>query len=325
MAVAARPGPSDARVPCPLCGGLIHPIAGRCKHCKADLTTYHAARPAANAPLPALFRAPAAHAGHDARPAHAVEPTVAHAPIAGARDAAQPVLPPRPTAAGHAVPSASGWRSWPILVIIVATLAIVVAALLMVWPARAARDGKRSGQPPPAPERMDTQNPGESAAPPTRQPRPAPVTPPQGAPPQGARPDPWGQAPPPAVVPDPSDADADADADHDSLADPFAAPSRLPTPRGRRKLALNGRGLVTFAMADHLCRKMVQCGNDDPAIARACDSMSSGAADLPTNCPAAARCLQHIDAMACSSRGDDLARLGQLMTQFRDCADAARC
>ena len=42
MAVAARPGPSDARVPCPLCGGLIHPIAGKCKHCKADLTAHRA-------------------------------------------------------------------------------------------------------------------------------------------------------------------------------------------------------------------------------------------------------------------------------------------
>ena len=24
---------------CPACGGAIHPIAGRCKHCKVDLVT----------------------------------------------------------------------------------------------------------------------------------------------------------------------------------------------------------------------------------------------------------------------------------------------
>ncbi|MEO7735553.1 MAG: hypothetical protein ABIY55_31655, partial [Kofleriaceae bacterium] len=116
MAVAARPGPSDARVPCPLCGGLIHPIAGKCKHCKADLSTYHAARPAANAPLPALFRVPPVNdaprvlAGHGPPP-HA---PVAHAvPVAGPRAVAPPVLPPRPTSRGPA-PEASGWRSWPI-------------------------------------------------------------------------------------------------------------------------------------------------------------------------------------------------------------------
>ncbi|MBK9034698.1 MAG: hypothetical protein IPL61_26105 [Myxococcales bacterium] len=28
------------RVPCPLCRQPIHPIAGRCRHCKVDLTRY---------------------------------------------------------------------------------------------------------------------------------------------------------------------------------------------------------------------------------------------------------------------------------------------
>ena len=27
----------EARVPCPVCRGPIHPVAGRCKHCRADL------------------------------------------------------------------------------------------------------------------------------------------------------------------------------------------------------------------------------------------------------------------------------------------------
>jgi len=300
MAVAARPGPSDARVPCPLCGGLIHPIAGKCKHCKADLSTYHAARPAANAPLPALFRAPPVN---DAR---------AHAPIAHAVPsayAAPPVLPPRPTTR-VAAPEASGWRSWPILVILVATVAIVIAAVLMVWPSSHDDAGKRVVQPP-APDRMDTQNPGLGAP---RQPR-VPATPP------GASADPWRQTQPvPTPAPDPDD-----DQDLDSMADPFAAPHGGPAPRGRRKLAVNGRGMVMFAMADHLCRKMVQCGNDDSTMAKVCDSVSTNATDLPANCPAAERCLQHIDAMACSAQGDDLSQLSKLLSQFRDCADAVRC
>jgi hypothetical protein len=321
MAVAARPGASDARVPCPLCGGLIHPIAGKCKHCKADLTTYHASRPAANAPLPALFRAAAVHDsprhGH-AAPAYAVP---AHpVPVATAREPSQAVLPPRPTGHVHAAPPASGWRSWPVLVIILATIAIVIAAILMVWPARADRDGQRARQPGPAPERMDTQNPGQGVTPKT--PRAAPVTPPQGR-----TPDPWRQTQP---TPAPSDPGADTgtdDQDHDidSLADPLTSPHGRPAPRGRRKLAVGGRGMVMFAMADHLCRKMVQCGNDDATTAQICNSISTGPADLPTNCPAAARCLQHIDAMACSAQGDDLQQLRSRLAQFRDCEEATRC
>ena len=42
MALSARsqrgasPTP-DPRVACPVCGGLVHPVAGKCKHCKTDL------------------------------------------------------------------------------------------------------------------------------------------------------------------------------------------------------------------------------------------------------------------------------------------------
>ncbi len=330
MAVAARPGPSDARVPCPLCGGLIHPIAGKCKHCKADLSSYHAARPAANAPLPALLRAaPAARAAPTAPTAHdipravhghaAAHATIPHsAPVATAREVSQSVLPPRPTTHAAAVRPGSSWRSWPALVILLATVAIVVAAVLMVWPAHAERGGKRALQPPPAPERMDTQNPGQRDP----APRAAPVTP------RSSAIDPWQPAQPspdpgvPGADPDPS---ADASDDVDLFGDPHALPRGAPAPRGRRKVPIRGRGVVMFAMADHLCRKMVQCGNNDPTTARVCNSVATTAADLPANCPAANRCLQAIDAMDCAAQSDDLSILGDLVTQFRDCADATRC
>ena len=34
---SSRMNPMDARIPCPVCGQEIHPVAGRCKHCKTDL------------------------------------------------------------------------------------------------------------------------------------------------------------------------------------------------------------------------------------------------------------------------------------------------
>src|SRR5215468_11730384 len=128
MAAAARPGPPearDARIPCPLCGGLIHPIAGKCKHCKADLSAYRAARPAAAAPLPALHPSATAGNGPPAPIVHAV----------AMPPAMQAVLPPRPTTrVATAQAAGSAWRSWPIVVIVVAMMAIVAAVVLMVWP-----------------------------------------------------------------------------------------------------------------------------------------------------------------------------------------------
>lgn len=36
--MAAPVAMSPGRVPCPLCGLPVHPIAGRCRHCRSDLT-----------------------------------------------------------------------------------------------------------------------------------------------------------------------------------------------------------------------------------------------------------------------------------------------
>lgn len=332
MAVAARPGPSDARVPCPLCGGLIHPIAGKCKHCKADLTSYQAARPAAKAPLPALHPAPGrnGHAGGQA-PAGAEQGPVAHAvpvPAAAMYEASQPVLPPRPTGRSYPdEPRASGWRSWPVVVIIVAMIAIVVAVVLMVWPASGRRDGdgKHSAAPPPAPERMQTAP--EINVPPAQLPNanPRPVPPAQ---------DPWSQRQPdlPPQDPGPQAADPSARADPDSTDDldlgtlqsPFDSPRAAPArPRGRRHLQINAGGIMYLAMAEHMCQKILQCGADNPVARSMCDKLSHHAP--PANCPAADRCLEQIDTLSCAAQSDDPLQLQRLMVQFSDCADAARC
>jgi hypothetical protein len=305
---------------------LIHPIAGKCKHCKADLTTYHAARPAANAPLPPLHRAPQAN-GHAngraaAHTAHAPAAQAVPRATAAAYDASQPVLPPRPTGGSYATePTSSGWRSWPVAVIILATVAILVAVVLMVWPARGGRDldGKHTVAPP-APERMQTE-------PDIKQRQPDMVLP--TPPPRGATPDPWTDQPAvPVAPPDPGASATDTDThddDLDGLKDPFASSHPAPMPRGRRHLRTNRRGMMMFAMAEHMCRKMLQCSADDPTVKTTCDSFSRSPLSTPPSCAAADRCLQRIDTMSCGSQHDDFLQLNALMTQFPDCAEAVRC
>jgi hypothetical protein len=302
----------DGRVPCPQCGGLIHPIAGKCKHCKADLASYRAARPAANAALPALGQPTVG------QPAVLGNGHPPHAPIAHAVPlpvAAQTVLPQLPSGRAHTASTGSAWRSWPVLVIVVATLAIVAAVVLMAWPPSRGRDGKRALQPPPAPERMDTQTP--------------PVTPKIDAPqPHAVAPaprDPWAppapQADPPADPGAQSDPSSATDDDPRALIDPFAQPS--PRTRGHRARAPFG-GMVELAMTQRICRKLVQCGTSDSTLKTTCEAIANLPAPPPTGCPAAERCLRHIDAMGCSSQPDAL-QLGMLLMQFRDCAEAERC
>jgi hypothetical protein len=273
MAAAARPpGSGDARVPCPLCGGLIHPVAGRCKHCKEDLSTLRQGRPQAAAALPALN-------------GHAVAPTItapaaiaAPVAVATAREGSQPILPQR-TTGSHATaqkPSGGLLRSWPMIVIGVAVLAIITAVVIMVLPQDNARN-KRLGKPPaPAPERMDS----------------SPI------PPKASQlDDPWDQPDkPPSLspVPDPNPPQQPPD--------PLAGTQ--PDPNDPNDLFGGGAGgaAVMFAMAEHACSKMKSCpGVDQTMLSLACDQFKSiPKPQLPQGCPAAKRCMDAIDAMDCS-------------------------
>jgi len=308
-----------------MCGGLIHPIAGKCKHCKADLSAYRAERPAASAPLPALalHQTAATAGGPPAAP-------VAHA-VAMPAAAARAVLPPRPSAAAHAAPPASAWRSWPVVVIIVAVMAIVAAVVIMMWPAHAIRDDKRALQPPPAPERMDTQTPPvapradppqtpHAAAPPA-----APAAPATGDPsapsagPSGQPPAPSADSPAdPSAQADPNDGD-----DQDGLFDSLAPPTGART-RGHGNAMSGFAGALGLAMTARLCHKLFQCGTSDDTLKPLCEAISNLPSDPPAGCPAAERCLRHIDAMGCTSQPDAL-QMGMLLMQFHDCAEAARC
>jgi hypothetical protein len=318
MAAAARPGPSDARVPCPLCGGLVHPIAGKCKHCKAELTSHRRARPAASTPLPALHGTATPSATGHAAPSWAGEP-----PPGATRDPreaprvrpqrrdprARSSEPPSDASSGSASRSPSAWRSWPAVVISFAIVAIVAALILMVWPAARAElspEHRSRLPPPPAPERMETEPNVQPAAP--RRPDPAPNAPAPNAPAPQAQP-----ADPPA-----RDPGADA-TDPDGANDPMPNPLH-PAPGGA-VLQPSAARLVA-AMASRLCHKLLECKTIDDATRTACDMLARNA--IPPRCVAAERCLAQIDRLTCSSRDDMIRHMG-VLTQSTDCAAAAQC
>ena len=133
------PDRPEARIPCPVCGGAIHPVAGRCKHCKTDLAALRTGRPQAAASLPSLGnrtvneRAVAGprsvargHAGPRAMPK--VDPTTATFSISS--QLPSQMLPPRPTGRMFAV--APGMPIWPIVVIALSSLATITSIAVIV-------------------------------------------------------------------------------------------------------------------------------------------------------------------------------------------------
>jgi hypothetical protein len=339
----AVPQPTDARVPCPVCRSPIHPIAGRCKHCKTDLSAQRAVRPAAGAALPPLVAKPrAATPLPVAAPAYA--PPIA-APYAAPHDAptiasgvveqplltldSQPILPPRPSVEpGGTASTRSTWKSWPVIVIALATIAIVVAVILMAFPPGAAADnGKRTLEPPPAPERMDT-NPGAHSHPGNDQNAPSPLDPGDLNPPPHAQITP--PAPPadpnviPRHIPDPiPPADPDADPDFGGLGG-----RTNPLGGGLGSLGglggANALGMMT-AMMKHGCDRLTSCGGD-PTLRVACQMALRAAPQSPVpSCPSAQRCLDKIDQMDCTTQGGDSGAALSLMMQLSECVEAMSC
>jgi len=324
-----------------MCGGLIHPIAGRCKHCKHDLTTVRGARPAAMASLPSLIaqqtqQAPLnpngmngmnghGHHGHghghgmnghapqahfvDMRPLNQGVPA-AIAAVPGGIDDSRPILPPRPTGRMQAAPRSSWWKSWPLIVIVLAGIAIIVAVVLMVWPpgrndAGAPSQGRLA--PAPAPERMET-NPLPPPSAKGGTPAPAPDDP-------WAKPGPKPDDPPPA---DPNDPD-------DPLKDPFNPGG---TAQGGGTFGgLNGTGAVIMSMMRHACDRASTCGVGDDSIKQYCEMVKSmPATPPPTSCAdAAKKCFEHIDQMSCTGGFDDLQDVTAVTYKFKDCVEAMSC
>lgn len=298
MAAARPPGIADARVPCPLCGGLIHPVAGRCKHCKEDLTSFRAGRPQAAAALPALNGKPgAATNGSNGHVVATAVPVIMPPPH---QDGSAPILPPRTTARSVAVARPhSMWRSWPMLVIVLAVIAIVAATVIMVMPQGSKKaDGKMSA--PPAPERMDM-NP---------------------LPDKQSQADPWGGGAPGSVprAPDPQpQAPPPADPDDDDLWGSGAGGGGA---LGGGGLGTNGANFMITAL-DHACTKLKSCPDvDQSTLSSVCEAVSM----MPkppsvSGCAAAQRCLDAIDRLSCTQAAQ--ASPHSVFTMFDDCTRAA--
>jgi len=271
-------------VPCPLCGGLIHPVAGRCKHCKQDLTATRTGRPAAAAALPALQQGAA--------------PVAVAVPVNDAPS--QPILPPRPTARSVAASAPPRASRWPIYVIVLAVVAIAGAVVIMVWPQHDSPT-EHTLQPPPAPERMDTD------------PMPQP----------GAA-DPWGTNAPhsqvvPRSTPDPLPVQPPQQPDDDQQ---FGFGGLLGGGGGGGGGAVAG-GSPDFMLAalGHACKKLKTCPNADDTLDTLCDTyMAFPSTGAPPNCATAQKCLDAIDNMSCSQSGYGSPL--SVVQMFQDCTKA---
>jgi hypothetical protein len=159
---------------CPACGGDVHPIAGRCKHCKIDLVEYQenlkreARRQRANTPAPAPAPAPVSAPAPAPAPQpvpqqvaqHKSQPHADHRGQIAVQPPQQAPVQPRPTThrapppsfGHHGYPAQqSMWsRRWPLIAGAIALLAIGVSAGILIEQARHGskndRDGKRSNR-----------------------------------------------------------------------------------------------------------------------------------------------------------------------------------
>lgn len=292
-----------------MCGGQIHPIAGRCKHCKGDLGVLRAGRPAAATALPQLD----ANGRADGYKPNG-QPIAASPVVTSHVDPEVQILPPRPTGRMYVAqaPTASWWRHWPVIAIGVAGLGIVVAVIVLFWPRATAKDsGTREGSLSiPAPDRMETN----------------PLLPPTSTQPRSG--DPWNDHSIKPKDPDPSPApngavkpDLDIPDDPDDPGDPLpAAPGGFGGP-------LSGSGAIVMAMMKHACTRAESCVDHlDPVIIQYCEMANKlPTTPPPASCPAAQRCLNRIDEMSCSTKLDDVQALASVMYNFQDCVKAIGC
>jgi hypothetical protein len=311
MAMAVRSETSHAAEPrtgCPVCGQPIHPIAGKCKHCKSDLVKlrrqHHAQHQqqlqqvAAPSPLPwpPQARAAAPRVVPSPAPGLQVAPPAVPAPVALPAFAADE----------PAIAAPSRWsKIWPIAVAVIAAIAIVVCVVLLVSggkSAAAGHDGEKI-PPPPAADHMNTD--------PLSQADPWGGAPPPGAPSAGAAPA------PPAPAPAPP---------------PPAPPGHTGTPKGEEFMS---------AMYESLCKRLTSCGPNADDLKAACDQMLSmvknvdavtrdrlAAGECTYHTSRAARCLEAIQQVPCAqAQGGamDLSVLSTMAEGMTDCASALEC
>lgn len=152
----AQPGVADVRVSCPACGGPIHPIAGRCKHCRTDLVAVRGGATGAQGTMIQLGQM-------TKLPASSTAPigSAAPAPLAGglpmplAGGLPMPLAVPAVPAFKPAAPRGQWGKRWPLWVAAIAAVAIIasVAVLFLSDGGKQTRKRRSLG---PAPDRMQT-------------------------------------------------------------------------------------------------------------------------------------------------------------------------
>jgi hypothetical protein len=273
-------------VPCPACGGQVHQIASKCKHCKADLLA---------------LREQAEQAAR-AQQAQLRQTNRAVAPPPPARG--QQRAPTSPVADGGSQPNPipqvvyaqpSGWsRRWPIAVSAVAVVAIIASLVVLL------RDGDdddgrlpdRAGGTSPhmIPDEMP-----EPTMPAPGSPHGSNTPPPPGIPDPGAvpRPKSWTTAPDPGMFPV-------------ALTETVCA-----------KLADCG---FRDDFSDLLCRELAK-GMSNPDLDA---KVKSG--ECSYNRGSASLCLRAIDSLSCSlTSPDDLTAFFDEATNLFDCSRAYTC
>jgi hypothetical protein len=329
---SSRANPTDARINCPVCGQHIHPVAGKCKHCKTDLVKLREQQ-GVRAPRidAAVLQSAAAFVPQQptfgaAPPAMAAPPPIA-TPAAPDQATTLQDLPAvqLPAAAtliqpmshnGHEVAaypvesSRSAWaRRWPILVLAIAGVAILVCAYLLLFANDGSAEAKKaSGKAPIGPDRMDTMPKPQGPTPTPSQPSPTPAVPHDTDPP------PDDPAPPdfdPGAPPDPT---------------PFGSGGPVPPPEQ-----------FYGTLIDQACAKMKACGLDLSAGTGIdiCGQMRDSAADMQADAiragrctydeNAARQCLDAVTALRCDANGTMDESIVDLFIGAPSCTMALQC
>lgn len=333
MALAARSSragaASDGRIPCPVCRQQIHPVAGRCKHCKTDLVKLreqHGVRAPRLAPA-VLGVAPPPQVAFAPAPAVAAPVPTASAPVT---PSSQTLLDPPPYMLPQvAVPPpadliaapmpylgdatltdlpAQRRPRWPLIVAIVAGVAIVICVLLLVLDKPAAKSSRTTNGVGVGTDSMDTQ-----------------VTPPAPIDP-GSPGDPWGAVPAPG---DPNDPIPAQPIDPD----PYQPPAPVPPPSTFNGTVPPAEKFFS-SMWGQVCDKMKSCGV--PGVDMVCsnpdilDSLDPYKDQVKTgNCtydePAARKCLESIGSFSCSSLSGGSSGGFSALSGMLECVTALSC
>jgi hypothetical protein len=314
-----------------VCGGSIHPIAGKCKHCKTDLVKLRKQQQQAVAGTPPPARLP--YGGAVARPPtapvvpmtpapsngvpHAPAPSPWSAPTATTVSppppnfsAPMPMAPapviisaPMPAIEAYTLPSTSrgAWsRSWPIVVAVIAAGAIVVSVILLLTGGK--KDSKKADHvldPSPAPDRMNTD------------PLPSPS------------PDPWQNANPSGNTP--------------AAPDPVPAPA-APTAPAATGIVAPPPEEFSVAQWRAVCTRLTSCTGLDSQVKDFCDTFSRAGAFDSTGIKdhiargectydrdKAVSCLTTLSNIPCSpGQNIDIDKVSQLVAGASDCTDVLR-